>query len=178
MPDTNAVVAIYDTHSAAEEAIAEIQGSGFDMTKLSVVGKDYHTEEHIVGYYNAGDRMKYWGKMGAFWGGLWGLLVGAAFFWLPGIGPLVVAGPVAAWIVGALEGAVVVGGLSVLGAGLYSLGIPKDSILQYETAVKADKFLIVVHGSAEETAKAKDILSKTKPAEVAEHSLEAVPQAS
>ena len=84
----------------------------------------------------------------------------------------------AAWIVGALEGAVVVGGLSVLGAGLYSIGIPKDSILQYETAVKADKFLLVVHGTAEETSKAKEILSKTKPSEVAEHSLEAVPQAS
>lgn len=100
MSDTNAVVAIYDTHSDAEEAIDELKKSSFDVTKLSVVGKDYHTEEHVVGYYNAGDRIKYWGKMGAFWGGLWGLLVGAAFFWVPGVGPLLVAGPVAAWIIG------------------------------------------------------------------------------
>lgn len=178
MTDTNAIVAIYDTHSDAEEAVTELQKSGFDMKKLSVVGKDYHTEEHVTGYYNAGDRMKYWGKTGAFWGGLWGLLFGAAFFWLPGVGPLLVAGPVAAWIVGALEGAVVVGGLSVLGAGLYSIGIPKDSILQYETAVKADKFLLVIHGTAEESAKAKEVLSRTKPAEVNEHPLEATPQAS
>src|ERR1700739_1905215 len=128
MPDTNAVVAVYDTHSAAEDAIGELKKSAFDMTKVSIVGKDYHTEENVVGYYNAGDRMKYWGSMGAFWGGLWGLLVGAAFFWVPGIGPLLVAGPVAAWIIGALEGAVVVGGLSVLGAALYSAGIPKHSI--------------------------------------------------
>jgi len=178
MPDTNAVVAIYDTHAAAEEAIAELKRSGFEMTKLSVIGKDYHTEEHVVGYYNAGDRMKYWGKMGAFWGGLWGLLIGAAFFWVPGIGPLVVAGPIAAWIVGALEGAVVVGGLSVLGAGLYSLGIPKDSIVEYETAVKADKFLLVVHGTADESAKAEEILARTKAAEVTDHPLEPIPQAS
>src|SRR6201994_2965773 len=116
MTDTNAVVAVYDTHAAAEEAIAELHKSGVDMTKLSVVGKDYHTEEHVVGYYNAGDRMKYWGKAGAFWGGLWGLLFGAAFFWVPGVGPLLIAGPVAAWIIGALEGAVVLGGLSVVGA--------------------------------------------------------------
>jgi uncharacterized membrane protein len=176
--DTNAVVAIYDTHDAAEEAIAELKKSGFDMTKLSVVGKDYHTEEHVVGYYNAGDRMKYWGKFGAFWGGLWGLLVGAAFFWLPGIGPLIVAGPVVAWIVGALEGAVVVGGLSVLGAGLYSIGIPKDSIVKYESAVKADKFLLVVHGTLEETANAKEILSRTRSAEVTDHPLQAAPLAS
>jgi uncharacterized membrane protein len=178
MTDTNAVVAVYDTHSAAEEAIAELHKSGFDMTKLSVVGKDYHSEEHVVGYYNAGDRMKYWGKAGAFWGGLWGLLVGAAFFWVPGIGPLLVAGPVAAWIIAALEGAVVVGGLSVLGAALYSIGVPKDSILQYETALKADKFLLVVHGTADEAAKAKEILSRTKPAEVNDHPLEVVPQPS
>jgi hypothetical protein len=178
MADTNAVVAVYDTHPAAEEAIAELHKSGFDMTRLSVVGKDYHSEEHVVGYYNAGDRMKYWGKAGAFWGGLWGLLFGAAFFWVPGIGPLLVAGPVAAWIIGALEGAVVLGGLSVVGAALYSIGIPKDSIVQYESALKADKFLLVVHGTADETAKAKEILSRTRPAEVNEHTLEAVPQAS
>src|ERR1700735_4397842 len=140
MDDTNAVVAVFDTHPEADEAVRELQKSGFDMKKLSVVGKDYHTEEHVVGYYNAGDRMKHWGKLGAFWGGLWGLLFGAAFFWVPGIGPLLVAGPLAAWIVGGLEGAAVVGGLSALGAGLYSIGIPKDSILKYEAAVKTTSF--------------------------------------
>jgi len=178
MPDTKAVVAVYDNHTAAEEAISELKKSGFDMTRVSIVGKDYHTEENVVGYYNAGDRMKYWGSMGAFWGGLWGLLIGAAFFWVPGVGPLLVAGPVAAWIIGALEGAVVVGGLSVLGAALYSAGIPKDSILKYETAVKADKYLVVVHGTADEAAKGKEILNRTRPTEVEEHALEAVPQGS
>ena len=91
MTDTNAVIAVYETHSGAENAVKELQRSGFDMKKLSVVGKDFHTDEQVVGYYNAGDRMKYWGKMGAFWGGLWGMLFGAAFFWVPGVGPLLVA---------------------------------------------------------------------------------------
>ena len=172
MSDTNAVIAVYETHQDAEGAVKELQRAGFDMKKLSVVGKDYHTDEHIVGYYNAGDRMKYWGEWGAFWGGLWGLLFGAAFFWVPGIGPLLVAGPLAAWIVAGLEGAVVVGGLSALGTGLYSIGIPKNSVLKYETALRADKFLLVVHGTAGDAAKAKDILTTTKPAEINEHSLE------
>ena len=141
MTKTNSVVAIYGTHSQAEEAVKELQRSGFDMKKMSIVGKDYHTDESVVGYYNTGDRMKYWGKQGAFWGGLWGMLFGA-FFIIPGLGPILVAGPLVAWIVGALEGAVVVGGLSVLGAGLYSIGIPKDSVVQYEAALKADKFLL------------------------------------
>lgn len=171
MTDTNAVVAVYETHAGAEKAVKELQRSGFDLKKLSVVGRDFHTDEQVVGYYNAGDRMKYWGKMGAFWGGIWGLLFGAAFFWVPGIGSLLVAGPLAAWIVGGLEGAVVVGGVSAIGAGLYSIGIPKDSVLNYETDIKADKFLVVAHGTAAEAAKAKDILSTTGASELNQHAL-------
>jgi len=74
MTKTYAVVAIYKSHTEAEAAVKELQHSGFDMKKLSIVGRDYHTDEHVVGYYNAGDRMRYWGKTGAFWGGIWGVL--------------------------------------------------------------------------------------------------------
>jgi hypothetical protein len=168
MNKNNSIVAIYPSHTAAEAAIKELQQSGFDMKKLSIVGRDYHTDEHVIGYYNAGERMKYWGKMGAFWGGIWGMLFGSAFFLIPGVGPLIVAGPLVAWIVGALEGAVVVGGLSAVGAGLYSLGIPKNSILQYETALKTGKFVLIAHGTLDETTRAKEILGGTKP-ETLEH---------
>ena len=164
----NAVVAIYKSHAEAETAVKELQQSGFDMKKLSIVGRDYHTDEHVVGYYNAGDRMKYWGKMGAFWGGFWGLLFGSAFFWVPGVGQILVAGPLVAWIVGALEGAVIVGGLSAIGAGLYSLGIPKDSIVRYETAIKTGKYILIAHGTPEETTLAHDIIQGTTT-ESAEH---------
>ncbi|MEZ6097831.1 MAG: general stress protein [Pirellulaceae bacterium] len=165
----NAVVATYDTHKQAEDAVKELQQAGFDMKQLSIVGRDYHTEEHVVGYYNAGDRMKYWGKLGAFWGGIWGLLFGAAFFWVPGVGPLVVAGPLAAAIVAALENAVVVGGLSALGAGLFSLGIPKDSVVRYETALRAGKYLLIAHGTPDEVAKATAIIDQTETANVDHH---------
>jgi hypothetical protein len=168
MSKNNSIVAIYPSHTAAEAAVKELQHSGFDMKKLSIVGRDYHTDEHVIGYYNAGDRMKYWGKMGAFWGGIWGMLFGSAFFLIPGVGPLLVAGPLVAWIVGALEGAVVVGGLSAVGAGLYSLGIPKDSILRYERALTTGKFVLVAHGSLDETTRAKEILGRTTP-ETLEH---------
>ena len=59
MSKQNSVVGIYNTHTEAEAAVKERQKSGFDMKKLSVVGKDYHTEENVVGFYNAGDRMKF-----------------------------------------------------------------------------------------------------------------------
>jgi uncharacterized membrane protein len=172
MSEINSVVAIYDNHSRAEKAVSELQRSGFDMAKMSVVGKDYHTDEHVVGYYTTGDRMKYWGKLGAFWGGFWGLLFGSAFFAVPGIGPVLVAGPVVAWIVGALEGAAVVGGLSAIGAGLFSIGIPKDTVLEYETALKTDKFLLLVHGTIAEVERARGILESTHPINVRLHTAE------
>ena len=163
MSNNDTIVAVYNSHSEAEQAVKELQKSGFDMRKLSIVGKDYHTEESVVGYYNTGDRMRHWGKFGAFWGGLWGLLVGAAFFAVPGIGPVLVAGSLVAAIVGVLEGAVVVGGLSAIGAGLYSLGIPKNSVIQYETAIKTNKFLLIAHGTADEVEGARSMLQATNP---------------
>jgi uncharacterized membrane protein len=166
----SAVVAVYGTHKEAEEAVRELQKSAFDMKKLSIVGKDYQAEEEVVGYYTMGDRVKAWGKTGAFWGGLWGLLFGSAFFLVPGIGPLFAAGPVVGWIVGALEGATVAGGLSALGAALYSIGIPKDSIIEYETQIKAGKFVVITHGSQDEVSKTKAALTPTKHQGMREHS--------
>jgi len=167
--DKNSVVATFESHGQAEDAIRELQKSGFDMKKLSIIGKDYHTEENVVGYYNTGDRMKYWGKLGAYWGGFWGILFGSAFFWLPGIGSVLVAGPLVVWIIGALESAVVMGGLSALGAALCSIGIPKNSVLQYETQVKNGQLLLVAHGTPEEVHRAKDILDQTEANSTAVH---------
>jgi hypothetical protein len=169
MSKNNSIVAVYLSHSAAEAAVKELQQSGFDMKKLSIVARDFHTDEQVVGYYNTGDRMKYWGKLGVFWGGIWGLLFGSAFFWVPGLGPLVVAGPFVAWIVGAMESAAITGGLTAIGAALASLGIPKDSIVRYETALKNGSFVLIVHGSAEDTNRAKDVLDRSKPDSLEHH---------
>jgi len=169
MNDQNNVVAIYDSHTEAEEAVSKLSAGSFDIKKISIVGKDYHTEEKVVGYYSTGDRMKSWGGLGAFWGGIWGLLFGAGFFLIPGIGPVLVAGPFLAALIGALESAVVVGGLSALTAGLVSLGIPKDSAVKYESEIKAGKYVLVVHGSADELERARGILTATSPLTVEKH---------
>jgi uncharacterized membrane protein len=169
MAKEDVAVAIYNTHTEAEQAVKTLQQGGVDMKNLSIVGKDYHTEEHVVGYYNIGDRMKAWGRRGAFWGGIWGILFGTAFFMIPGIGPVVLAGPLVASLVAGLEGAAVVGGLSALGGALAGLGIPKNSVIQYETALKADKFLVLAHGTADEVTRAKGIIDGTQPAEAAIH---------
>jgi hypothetical protein len=177
MAQLNAVVAVYGMHVEAEGAVKALQRAGIDMRTLSIAGKDTHTDEDVVGFYNAGDRMKYWGKTGAFWGGFWGLLFGSSFFAIPGIGPVLAAGPVVAWTVGALEGAVAVGGLSAIGAGLSNRGFPRDSIVQYEAALKTGQFLLMVHGTAAEAAKAKSVIDNTRPVNVTMHSPEVVAMA-
>lgn len=158
---TNVAVAVFRGHDDAERAVVGLQRAGFDMTRLSIVGAEYHTEDHVVGYYNTGDRMKAWGRAGAFWGGIWGVLFGAAFLVVPGLGPVLVAGPLVAAIVGGLESAVVVGGLTALGAGLASLGVPKNSVVDYESAIKAGKYLLVAHGTEDEVNRAREILAAT-----------------
>src|ERR1700733_15304898 len=159
MTDASSVVPVYSSHTDAENAVAKLSAASFDITKVSILGKDYHTEDNVVGYYTAGDRMKSWGGLGAFWGGIWGLLFGAGVFLIPGIGPVLIGGPFLAALVGALESAVVVGGLSYITAGLVSQGIPKQSAIKYEEQIKADKFVLVVHGTAEEVERAHTILS-------------------
>lgn len=160
-PDT--VIAVFPDHKKAEAAVKKLADAGLDMKHLSIVGKGYHTEEKVVGFYNAGDRIKFWGKRGAFWGGLWGLFFGGLFMTIPVVGHVVVLGYLTAMAVSAVESAVAVGGLSALGAALYSIGIPKDTAIQYETAVKADGFLVMAHGTADETARAKSILATVEP---------------
>jgi len=85
MKRNKTVVAVHSTHQTAEVAVKELQQAGFDMRKLFIVGADYRTEEKVVGFYTTGARMKNWGGFGAFWGGIWGLLVGSALFVVPGI---------------------------------------------------------------------------------------------
>jgi hypothetical protein len=138
---------VFKTHAEAEEAIRALSQADFDVKKLSIVGKGYHTEEHPVGFYRLGDKVKSWGAMGALWGSVWGLLITPAFFFLPGLGLVALAGPLVAMLVSALEGAVIVGGVSALGAALLNMGLSKEQVIKYETALKADEYLLVVHGS-------------------------------
>ena len=163
MAQNDAVIAVFSDRHAAEAAVKKLVEADFDMKKISVVGKGYQTEEKVVGFYNAGNRIKFWGSRGAFWGGLWGLFFGGVFMTIPIIGHVVVLGYLAAMVISAIEGAIVVGGLSALGAALYSTGIPKDSVIEYESAVKADGFLVMAHGPVKEMARARAMLDKSSP---------------
>ena len=165
----HSVVAIYESHTAAEAAVRVLQGAGVDMKLLSIIGKDFQTEESVLGFYTSKDKIKVWGGRGAFWGSLWGLFVGGGVFFIPAIGPLVVMGPLVGWIVGALEGAAVGGAAGVVAAALTTIGIPEDSVVKYEVEVKAGKFLVLVRGSADVVEHARALLGTTGASRVAVH---------
>ena len=167
MDKDNLPIYVFNTHVEAEEAVKALSKSGYDVKKLSIIGKGYHTEETPIGFYTMGDHIKTWGGMSAFWGGIWGLLIAPAVFFLPGFGLVALAGPVVAALVAALEGAVLVGGVSAISAALMQIGVPKDKIMKYETAIKVDKYVLMVHGSIEEQDKARTVLEQTKSWEMA-----------
>jgi len=169
MDNSETVIAVFPDHKAAEAAVKTLGAAGFDMKKLSVIGKGYHTDEKVIGFYNVGDRIKLWGTRGAFWGGLWGLLFGGVLVSVPVVGHVVVLGYLATAAISAIEGAAVIGGASALSAVLFSIGAPKDSVIQYETDVQADKFLVMAHGTGREMARAKSILSTAHPSRLNLH---------
>ncbi len=165
MDKLETAIAVFPNHDAAEGAVKTLTAAGFAMKNLSVVGNGYHSEEKVVGFYSAGDRIKFWGSRGAFWG----LFFGGLFLASPVTGPVVVLGFLATIIVAGIENAVVVGGVAALAAALYSIGVPKDSVIQYETAIKADGFLVMARGTKEEIARAKTILGATNPSQLDVH---------
>jgi hypothetical protein len=169
MGQNESVIAVFGEHQEADAAVKKLANAGFAFGHLSVVGKGYHSEEKVIGFYNAGDRIKFWGKRGVFWGGLWGLFAGGAFLTIPAVGQIMVLGYLAAIVASAVDGAILVGGLTALGAALYSAGVPKDSVVQYEQAVKADGFLVIAHGAVEELTRAKAILALGHPSRLDLH---------
>ena len=163
MTDQQTTIAVFSNHESAEKAVKSLVDAGFEMKNLSLVGKGYHSEENVIGFYGMGDRVKFWGSRGAFWGGFWGLFFGGLFLTVPIVGHVVVLGYLAAVVAAGVENAVVVGGLSALGAALYSLGVPKDSVLNYESDLKADGFLVMARGTQAEIERAEARLAAQNP---------------
>jgi hypothetical protein len=169
MTDKNSIVVVYDAHTGAEEGVKELQRAGFDIKRLSIVGREFHTEENVGDDYNTSDHTKHRPEMSAFWGGLGAGLVGGAFFVIPRIGAVLVAGPLALTMVRARAGEDMADAMSALGAGLYSIGIPKDAIVRYESALRAGKLLLIACGTPQEVMKARDTLHGTHPDELNIH---------
>jgi hypothetical protein len=142
---------------------------GFAMSDLSIVGRDFQVTEDPVGFASFGDYARAGAETGAWFGGLFGLFVGAAFLILPGVGPVVVAGPVTAAVVAALEGALAGVALGGLAGALVGWGVPRERALRYERHVKGGKFLVIARGNPESIARARDLLAPGTPEHVEEY---------
>ena len=163
------VVGTYEQMSNAEEAVQRLQEGGFPVEKVSILARDFQSEKKVHGYVTACDTSKAGAKTGAWFGGLFGILVGAGFLWIPGLGPLLVAGPLAAVLLGGVEGAVGGAAFGGLLGGLSGWGISKKHILKYEEQLKAGKYLVVAHGSGKELGKAQSVMRATEPCELDMH---------
>ncbi|MCB9419881.1 MAG: DUF1269 domain-containing protein [Ardenticatenaceae bacterium] len=162
---TNSVIHVYESMTAAETAVRKLDQENFPIKQVSIMAQDMASEKEVHGFITTGDIAKAGVGTGAWVGGLFGILVGAAFIWVPGFGPLFVAGPFAAALLGGVEGAVAgAAGGGLLGA-LFGWGISKQHILKYEESLKAGQYLLIVNGSPEEIEQARSILKDSEAVE-------------
>jgi hypothetical protein len=160
------IVAVYPDHPAAERAVRKLHKSGFAMPDLSIVGRDFQVTEEPIGFVSVGDYAKAGAGTGAWFGGLFGLFMGAAFLILPGVGPIVVAGPLTAAFVAGMEGAIAGTALGSLAGALVGWGVPRERALKFEKQVKGGKFLVIVRGSEEVIGRARSLLTPEAPERV------------
>src|SRR5262245_31577129 len=169
MSTESSVVAVYAHIDQAEEAVRKLGVGGFPIQHVSIIAQNLGTEKKVHGFVTSCDVAKASARTGAWVGGIFGLLVGAAFFWVPGVGPLIVAGSLGSAMLGGIEGAVAGAAVAGVFGWLASLGISKQHILKYEEYVKAGQYLVIAHGSPDDAKKARGILAETRPAELNFH---------
>jgi hypothetical protein len=163
------VIGIYSNMAQAEDAVQLLDKGGFPIEQISVVAQDLESEKQVHGYVTTGDLAKGGATTGAWVGGLFGLLIGAAFIWVPSFGPLLIAGPLAAMLLGGIEGTLAgATGGGLLGA-LVGWGVSDKHILKYEEHVKGGKYLVIAHGTNNQVLMAREILGRTDVEEVNIH---------
>jgi len=147
----NFVGAVFAKPDNAHAIVEEMIKHDFPMDQVSILHKagGYGDDFLGIAYTNEKERFKVWGTQGALWGSLGGLLAGATgLLLLPGIGPVLIAGP----LIDAIAGAAVGAGLMTTGAAvthltiaLHRLGIPEDKLNILHQAVMDGKTVLLMH---------------------------------
>ncbi len=161
-----AVFGIYPTRDAAEEAVAQLRSSGFRSTDVSILfsenlgTKDFGHEKNT----KAPEGATTGGVAGGIAGGVLGWLTGIGALAIPGVGPLVAAGP----IVAALAGAGAVGTVGGIIGALAGMGIPEYEAKRFEGRIREGGVLLSVHcDNSEWVKRAKDVLKQSGGQEIA-----------
>ncbi|MCL6573513.1 MAG: general stress protein [Bacillus sp. (in: Bacteria)] len=136
------IIGVYETEQEAIAAIQALVNRGYNPEEISVIGKDHNHVDYVTD--ETGTAVEETAANGAIAGGavggVTGLLAGLGALAIPGIGPIIAAGPIAASLIGALTGA----GLGGLTGALIGLGIPDDEAEYYGNSVEDGKILVLV----------------------------------
>lgn len=168
----NAVIAVYRTHEEANGAVRMLMQHGHDHRGVSLVTRDRLASTRVVMDDHGDGAITPWGKLGVFGPGLWGLVMGWVSLWVPGLGPLLIGGPLVSELLGSHDGAAVFGALTPLGVGLHRMGVPKGNIRRYEEIIRNGRYLLVISGPVGEVTRAGRLLSSTGVEMVALHARE------
>jgi hypothetical protein len=149
-------VGVYDRLEEAEAAIKRLADARFPMDRVSILGQDLVSSTQLHGFVTTGDVAKTSATVGAWAGGLFGLLTGVAVLFVPGVGPLMVLGPLAGGVIGAAEGAAWTG---ILGA-IVGHFVSKQHIPEFTQHLEAGKYLVVVQSGSDEFAQARQLMGQ------------------
>jgi len=154
------VIGVYPNEEMATRATGRLIDEDFPADEISLLQKSGGSGDDTLGltYSSSGERVKIWSEQGALWGGLWGLLASATgLFVLPGIGPLLVAGPIVEAIGGAIAGAALTGGamagaaaLTELGKALHNIGLSEEERQRIHQAIEDGHFVVILHCTPEQ----------------------------
>ncbi len=165
----NSVVAVYSNHDKAAAALESlINDLKIKKNSISVLGRGENGEpKDTFELKKENSDILFWGEQGVLWGTLFGLLAGGFFSFIPGLGQIVIAGPLATSLAGAIAGAEIFGGGAALAAWLVDLGIEKIEAHKYADYLKNGKIVILVDTeSADELEKIKKALEAANAEEV------------
>ncbi|MGA9664879.1 MAG: hypothetical protein WBQ69_00325 [Gallionella sp.] len=167
------LVAVYPDEEKAKGIVKRLIDMNYQMDLISVLGRIHASGDDTLGIYslNVGDRMKVWGKHGVFWGGLWGMLAGAAgLFIIPGVGPVAAAGYIVeALAAGAAVGAGTMAGaaaLSQLAIAFHRTGIPEGTIQALHKAIEEGKCVVMLRGAESEVPQWREVLESSSPLDI------------
>lgn len=164
------IIGVYDHLAEVETTLSLLKEAGFPMEQVSLVAQDLQSEDHVHGYVTTAGTVRTGADLGVWTSGIFGLLVGAAFVWLPNSGPLLVGGPLAALLLDSSQGTLTSATSGSLLGALSGWGVSQAHILEYEEKLKAGDYLVVVHGRDSVVQRAYHILTETATDEVNMHS--------
>ncbi|VBB08035.1 heat induced stress protein yflt [Lucifera butyrica] len=152
-----AVIGVFSTRDQAEKAVEELRRQGFSTEEINILSKDRRGQGGDVQDDDITDGAMTGGTIG----GIGGLLLGAGALAIPGIGPVIAAGPIAAALSGAVAGG--------LAGGLIDWGIPAEASEHYEQEVARGGILAVIRTQSTKVNQAAQILRQNGAQDVESH---------